>query len=118
MRNLMLRFAFLLTIIVTGATFADAETIDVRFRGAMDLRPFGCQDITRSSFINRVCYDDRNQYMIVQLNGVYYHYCELPKATLNAFLGAPSMGQYFNVSIKGAGKVGPFDCRTHRVPSY
>ncbi|WP_197521027.1 hypothetical protein [Bradyrhizobium icense] len=33
-------------------------------------------------------------------------------------MAAPSMGQFYNANIKGSGKDGPFDCRTHRVPSY
>jgi hypothetical protein len=105
-------------LVLLSATWAAAETVDVKYRGAVDLEPFACQDITRSSFINRVCYDEPNKYMIVQLKAVYYHYCELPKATLDAFLSAPSMGQYYNANIKGSGSDGPFDCRTHRVPKY
>lgn len=45
-------------------------------------------------------------------------YCEIGKATVEEFLGAASMGKYFNANIKGSGSDGPFDCRTHRVPAY
>lgn len=95
-----------------------AESVDVKYRGAVDLLPFACTDTPRSSFIRRVCYDDKNRYMIIQLNNAYYHYCELPKTTFAEFTVAPSMGQYFNQNIKGTGSDGPFDCRTHRVPNY
>ncbi|WP_409411049.1 hypothetical protein [Bradyrhizobium jicamae] len=37
---------------------------------------------------------------------------------LDAFIAAPSMGQFYNLSIKETGSDGPFDCRTHRVPQY
>jgi KTSC domain len=57
-------------------------------------------------------------YMIINLRGTYYHYCELPPATFDGLMGAPSMGQYYNANIKGNGSDGPYDCRTHRVPSY
>lgn len=97
---------------------ASAETVDVKYRGPVDLKPFTCQSITRSSFINRVCYDAANQYMVILLNDTYYHYCELPRSTLDAFLASPSMGQFFNANIKGTGRDGPYDCRTHRIPSY
>jgi KTSC domain len=113
----MTRTAFALLVLLS-ATWADAETADVKYRGPVDLKSFACQDITRSSFINRVCYDAGTQYMLILLNGTYYHYCELPKTTLDALLNASSMGQYFNANIKGSGKDGPFDCRTHRVPTY
>lgn len=95
-----------------------AESVDVKYRGSVDLTPFVCTDTPRSSFIGRVCYDDKNQYMIVKLQNVYYHYCELPKAKFVEFTGASSMGQYFNQNIKGSGSDGTFDCRTHRVPKY
>jgi KTSC domain-containing protein len=56
--------------------------------------------------------------MVVQLNGTYYPYCEMPANIYNAFLNASSMGQDFNSNIKGSGKDGPFDCRTHVKPIY
>jgi hypothetical protein len=34
-----------------------SETIDVKYRGPVDLKTFECRDINRSSFIQRVCYD-------------------------------------------------------------
>ncbi len=96
----MLRLFSLIAAALLSASWAGAETVQVKYRGAIDLKEFTCQDITRSSFINRVCYDDCNQYMIVQLQTVYYHYCELPKATLTAFLNASSMGQHRGAQAK------------------
>ena len=42
----------------------------------------------------------------------------LPPTTYDALMGAPSMGHFFNQNIKGSGSDGPYDCRTHRVPTY
>jgi hypothetical protein len=42
----------------------------------------------------------------------------MPVAAYDAFLNASSMGQYYNANIKGTGKDGPFDCRTHTKPAY
>ncbi|TLG72872.1 KTSC domain-containing protein [Methylocystis sp. B8] len=92
---------------------AAAETVDVKYRGPVNLAPFNCDTITRSSFIQRVCYDASNSYMLISLNGTWYHYCEIDKGTVDELLSADSMGRYFNASIKGR-----FDCRTHRVPAY
>ena len=114
----MLRFVFLVTASLAGASWAAAETIDVKYYGQLDLAPFACTDITRSSFINRACYDKVQKFMVVQLRSVYYPYCEMPAATFNEFLAAPSMGRYYNANIKGSGSDGPFDCRTHHVPQY
>jgi hypothetical protein len=90
----------------------------VKYYGSLDLRAFACTDITRSSFINRACYDKAKQFMVVQLKGTNYPYCEMPAATYDAFLNASSMGQYYNANIKDSGKDGPFDCRTHSAPKY
>lgn len=114
----MLKFLFLTVASFAGATWAVAETIDVKYYGKLDLAPFACTDVTRSSFINRTCYDKANQFMVVQLKAVYYPYCEMPSATYQTFLDAPSMGKFYNANIKGTGSDGPFDCRTHRVPKY
>lgn len=109
-------------IFLFGSTAAPAapstETVDVKYRGPVNLAPFTCEDTTRSSFIRRVCYDTHNAYMLIQLRNTWYHYCELDQKTFDAFIASPSMGEYFNRRIKGTGADGPFDCRTHRVPNY
>jgi hypothetical protein len=92
---------------------AFAETVVVKYRGAVDLKPFSCTDVTRSSFIKRVCYDRSNQYMLINLNGTYYHYCEIDNRTVASLLGAESMGRFYNANIKGQ-----FDCRIHLMPAY
>ncbi len=106
----------LVALFLTAA--ARSEIVDVKYRGAVDLKTFECRDINRSSFIQRVCYDKTQSYMIISLRGTYYHYCELPPATFDSLMGAPSMGQFYNQNIKGTGSDGPYDCRTHHVPTY
>ena len=70
---------------LAGAGWADAETVNVEGRGAVDLTPFVCQDITRSSLVNRVCYDAPNRTMIVQVKTAYSQYCDVPEATRDRF---------------------------------
>jgi hypothetical protein len=107
-------FAIAITVgLLTHFSVAKAESVFVKYRGEVDLKPFECTDIARSSFIDRVCYDQRNEYMLISLNGTYYHYCEMDAGTVSSLLTAPSMGRFYNARIKGA-----FDCRIHRVPSY
>ena len=112
MRKLVLVLALTLAV---GA--ASAETVDVKFRGPVDLKPFTCTD-TKSSFVNRVCYDKTNTYMLILLNKTWYHYCEIGEGTVSSLIKADSIGRYYNANIKGTGKDGPFDCRTHKVPKY
>jgi hypothetical protein len=95
-----------------------SETVDVKYRGPVDLKTFDCRDTPRSSFIQRVCYDKAQSYMLINLRGTFYHYCELPPATFDGLMGAPSMGQFYNTNIKGSGSDGPYDCRTHWMPGY
>jgi hypothetical protein len=96
-----------------GASLAAAESVYVKYRGEVDLKTFDCTDIARSSFIRRVCFDRRNEYMLISLNGTFYHYCEIDSGTVSSLLSAPSMGGFYNTSIRGQ-----FDCRIHRVPAY
>jgi hypothetical protein len=106
-----------LAAVVALCATAQAETVDVRYRGPVDLKPFSCTS-TASSFVNRVCYDKANSYMLILLNRTWYNYCEIDARTVASLLSAGSVGSYYNENIKGTGKDGPFDCRTHKVPSY
>jgi hypothetical protein len=90
---------------------SSAESFFVKYRGEVDLAPFRSDTITRSSFIDRLCDDSKESYVLVSLNGTFYHYCE--QGVVNQWLAADSMGRYYNAFIKGQ-----YDCRTHHVPSY
>jgi hypothetical protein len=65
-------------------SLARVESVHAKYRGEVDLKFFDCTDITRSSFINRVCYDRRNEYMLISLNGTFYHYCEIDPSTVSS----------------------------------
>ena len=92
------------------ATPVVSETIDVGDRESVDLKNFECRDITRSSIVQRVCYDRDQSRLIVAVNGAYDQYCNLPAATFEALMDAPSMGQFFNRNIRGASGTS-FACR-------
>jgi hypothetical protein len=92
-----------------------SETVDVKDRGTIDLATFACRDISRSSLIQRVCYDSAQRILIVGIKGSYDDYCELPQQTFESFMTAPSMGQFFNRNIRGSGPDARYDCRAHRT---
>ncbi len=96
-----------------GLPAAKSEVVTVKYRGPVSLAAFKCDTITRSSFVERVCYDEKNAYMLINLSGTWYHYCEIDRGMVENLIAAESMGRYYNASIKGH-----FDCRTHRVPQY
>jgi KTSC domain len=92
---------------------AEPEVVNVKYRGPVSLAPFKCEAITRSSFIRRVCYDASNSYMLINLSGTWYHYCDIDHGRVDELLQANSMGRFYDASIKGS-----FDCRTGHVPAY
>jgi hypothetical protein len=79
---MMIRTAAALFLLLFSAE-VQSETANIKYRGPVDLKTFECRDTPRSSFIQRVCYDKPQSYMIINLKGVYYHYCELPLATFD-----------------------------------
>src|SRR5512140_645459 len=100
MRTEMVRTATALLLLLFTAEVR-SETVDVKHRGTVDLKTFECRDTPRSSFIQHVCYDQPQSYVIINLKGTDYHYCELPPATFDALMGAPSTGQFYNRISKG-----------------
>jgi hypothetical protein len=105
--------AMLACVLCVGLSAARAESVYVKYRGEVDLSSFDCNYVTRSTFIRRVCYDWRNEYMLISLNDTFYHYCAIDADTVASLLSAPSMGEFYNTSIKGN-----FDCRVYPVPDY
>ena len=112
------RAIFMIIFLYVMTNSLAAEVVTVKYRGPLSLNPFNCWEITRSSFIKRVCYDDAQSYLVINLNGTYYHYCEVSINTIEALLAASSMGKYFNQYIRGDGSLGPFDCRSKHTPNY
>ena len=109
---------FLPAALVVGLTLASiaptrAETVVVKYRGPVDLAHMRCESITRSSFINRLCYDAKEKYVVVALDATYYHYCGVPADVVANWRAAESMGRFYNAQIKGR-----FDCRQGHVPAY
>lgn len=103
----------IIAALLIGPSLTKAESVFVQYRGEVDLQSFDCSDVSRSSFINRVCYDRRLAYMLISLNQKFYHYCEIDPGTVKSLLAAPSMGAFYNSEIKGK-----YDCRTRHIPEY
>ncbi len=104
-------------ILAAMAISAKAETVDVKYQGPVDLSRFECNSISRSSFIMRVCYAAAQRYMVINLDGTYYHHCAIDAGTVRSLMSADSMGRYYNANIRSRGSArGPFDCRDHPVP--
>jgi hypothetical protein len=113
MKTVWMLLALLCTTLMVLTVPGTAETVNVKYRGPVDLSPFSCEQITRSSLVKRLCYDRRERYVIVNLTGTYYHYCEVPPETVAAWQNSDSMGKFYNSQVKGN-----FDCRVLHMPSY
>jgi hypothetical protein len=72
----------------------------VGIRRPVSLAAFKCDTITRSSFIQRVCYDEKNAYMLINLSGTWYHYCEIGRGMVSNLLAAESMGRFCSCARK------------------
>jgi hypothetical protein len=92
-------------VLAASSTLANAETVQVKYRGPVDVSGFDCQS-GASSVVWRTCYDAKNRYLLVNLKGVYYHYCGMPTSVVAAWRGSESLGRYFEGNVKGR-----FDCR-------
>jgi hypothetical protein len=102
----------LLLIAVLFSTNSFAETVYVKYRGSVDLGSFSCS-WTQDSLVNRLCYDQNEEYVLVQLKNTYYHYCEVPRSTVSNWLTSGSKRSYYYSNIKSR-----HDCRVYRMPSY
>jgi KTSC domain-containing protein len=91
-----------------------SETVETGQRGLVDLGSFECHDITRSTVLQRVCYDGAQHDLIVAIKGRYDRYCEVPAETVERLLGAPSMGQFFNRTLRREVAGDRYDCRTRQ----
>ena len=110
-----MRFLIILALVLI-CQVATAETVQVKYHGAVSLDAFACEDVKERSDVSRFCYDKAARYMVIRLKTTYYHYCEIDAATVQGLERASSKRQFFETRIRGSGADGPFDCRTHPIP--
>lgn len=103
-----------------GSWATAAECVAVKYRDTpVCLSTFTCNETPQSSFVREICFDPAKFYMLINLNGTWYHYCAVDRSSFVALIHASSVGAYYNKNFRGRGPVhGPFDCRDHPVPTY
>ena len=107
---------FILSALLVVAISAHAETVQVKYNGAVSLDAFACSDVKEGSDVKRICYDKAERYMLIQLKSTYYQYCSIDATTVQNLQSASSKRQFFETRIRGSGSDGPFGCRTNPVP--
>ena len=113
---LVLRNVAVAALLVSSAHVSRAETVPVLGRGPVDLTHLVCesvmQNITRGA-MRRVCYDETNRYLVIQLGSLYLHYCEVEPHRVDALLHSEAVGPHFSANFAGR-----YDCRTRYLPRY
>jgi hypothetical protein len=110
----MTRILLTLIVFLSAGTVGAGETVFVRPRGFIDLDPFACTKIPISTIMKRVCYDEQNKYLLIEIGDVFYHYCEVSNQVVSALVRAPSVASYYNSKIRS----GPYNCKSKRMPIY
>jgi len=99
-----------------GSDYAPKQYVSVKYRDDpvnIAAPAFEYLNTSKSSFVRGAWYDSGDQYMVINLSGTYYHYCDMPNSTWRTFRGADSFGSTYNRIIKGR-----YDCRSGYVPDY
>jgi hypothetical protein len=104
------KLVVMLLILLNTISTLNAESVYVKYQGTVSLDNFNCTN-TASSFVNRVCYKEQDNYVVVLLGNTYYHYCRVPGNTADDWLGASSKGRFYHANIKSR-----FDCRLGGIP--
>ncbi len=95
------------------AQVAMAERVFVKSRGDVDLAPFRCENVTRGANVKRLCYDERELYVLVSLKGIWYHFCGVPPSAISAWRKASSPGRYYNDYVREK-----YECHAAEAPTY
>ena len=99
--------------VLVASSPAFAECVPVKYReGCVPLEKLECK-ATVSSFVHEVCYDKKNQYMVILLRDTRFHYCNIQSEVVSALIGAESVGKFYNTEVKGN-----FSCLNKTTPSY
>lgn len=108
-------WALLLSMLVSPLY---AETVEVKYRGPVDLAKFECTGELDGSLVKRVCYNTEHSYMLIRLKQTWYHYCEIDQGTVSALLAAGSKGSFYRENVKDDATGGKFGCRDKPVPEF
>ena len=80
-------------LLATGE--ARSEVIELEGFGTIELNALECVEVSRSRMIRRICYDEWTRYMLVDIEGQYRLFCGVDRRTIDGFVHAKSMAQFF-----------------------
>lgn len=112
----MIRYVFLLLLALSVPALA--ETVEVKYRGPVNIDAFQCPTLKKSSLVKRICYHEPTHYLIVRLENTYYHYCEIGPNVVAEWIAARSLGKFYNSNIKVSSNGGLYGCQGKVVPEF
>lgn len=83
------------------------DPVDLAYPGRFDLM------VPDSTLVAAAAFDQSNRYLLISLNGVWYHYCGVTGSVWSAFGAAPSKGRFYTSDLQGR-----YDCREGDIPAY
>ncbi|HYF60745.1 MAG TPA: hypothetical protein VEA81_17490 [Burkholderiaceae bacterium] len=101
----LLASLMLLVFGLRGPAAADvpaAEVVVVEDRGPTSLAGFDCTSIARSAVVTRVCHHAGDAIALAEVRGRWLAWCDVPRALVDAWLAAPSMGRFHAERLAGA----------------
>lgn len=89
--------------------------VTVKYRSdQVDISSSNFESLDKSdSTVKGAWYDPREEYMVIKLTNIYYHYCGMP---IDAWAGlklTTTPYSFYENNLKGN-----YDCRFNHVPSY
>lgn len=96
--------------------YYEPELVSVKYReDQVDLNNYDFEylDTSKSSFVRGAWYDFLEEYLVINLSGTYYHYCEVPVGLWEKFVYSDSFGSSYNQLLKGK-----YSCEGKDLPSY
>lgn len=83
------------------------ETVPIKYSDTLDLSNsrFEHKNTSKSSFVGGAWYDRDEDFLVLELSGNYYNFCDVESSIWKGFKRASSYGKYFNQNIKGE-----YDC--------
>lgn len=104
-------FLFLLSL----SYGVSARDVNVQNRGPVNISNghFIGYQFNNSSTVKQIYYDKVNQYLLVDLDGAFYHHCAVPIETVNVWISLSSIDEFYSENVQGS-----YDCRINPMPEY
>ncbi len=96
-------------------TTISSQLIDIKYRDSqVDVGQERFSHLSSNDdTLKEAWYDSSNEYLIINLGGTNYHYCEAPDKIWSELKSSNSHYRYYTNNIRG-----DYDCRYNYMPTY